>query len=466
MNSYQHVLDKETGSDNVAGTYFQHASAPRVCTDTTMLVSIENAHPGCEVTIVPEGESDLLKYAERGYAIVNEMNEKTRPSNLKNLVYKPPARKLDNDQGSLQTIVLFQCYLYQWEGLEFVLYLVSGRDGSGYYPVIRSQFVVGAKKDVERLVMAAGRDQIELREEIWVFDLGMWQKDQALFQSVKKASWEDVILDSGMKKELIDTIDRFYDSRSQYEKLKVPWKRGLIFYGPPGNGKTISIKATMNRLYKRAQSVPTLYVKTLQNAYGPEYAVNLIFRLARQEAPCFLVFEDLDSMLSERIRSFFLNAVDGLAANDGILMMGSTNHLDLLDPGIAKRPSRFDRKFLFPNPDLKERTAYAKFWQKKLKENKDLEFPDRLCPAVAKITHGFSFAFMQEAFVATLLKIASDQDLESVGNDWSMVEELMLEDKDSESDESDQDKDLDQYILWREFKTQVKSLRDELDKEE
>lgn len=57
-----------------------------------------------------------------------------------------------------------------------------------------------------------------------------------------------------------------------------------------------------------------------------------------------MVFEDLDSVVSDDVRSYFLNAVDGIAKNDGIFMVGSTNHLDRLDPGIAKRPSRFDRK--------------------------------------------------------------------------------------------------------------------------
>ena len=56
-----------------------------------------------------------------------------------------------------------------------------------------------------------------------------------------------------------------------------------------------------------------------------------------------------------------LNAVDGISKNDGILMVGSTNHLDRLDPGIAKRPSRFDRKYLFPNPNTEEREKYMKY---------------------------------------------------------------------------------------------------------
>lgn len=145
----------------------------------------------------------------------------------------------------------------------------------------------------------------------------------------------------------------------------------------------------------------------IQSYGGPEYAIQLIFTQARKYAPCYLVFEDLDSLITPSVRSYFLNEVDGLKNNDGILMVGSTNHLDQLDPGIAKRPSRFDRKYLFPNPSKPQRVAYSKFWQGKLADNKDIEFPDEICDELASITDGFSFAYMQEAFVAALLALAA-----------------------------------------------------------
>jgi len=79
-----------------------------------------------------------------------------------------------------------------------------------------------------------------------------------------------------------------------------------------------------NALYKRETPVPTLYVKSLASFAGPEYSINQIFGLARRTAPCYLVFEDLDSIVSDSVRSYFLNAVDGIQQNDGILMVGST----------------------------------------------------------------------------------------------------------------------------------------------
>ena len=240
-----------------------------------------------------------------------------------------------------------------------------------------------------------------------MFNQGYWYKDPVLYKSIRKSSWSDVILDEERKSALIADVDRFFDSRDTYQKLRVPWKRGLIFYGPPGNGKTISIKAMSNSLYGRDDPIPTLYVRSLASFSGPEYSISEIFAKARATAPCLLVFEDLDSLVSDAVRSFFLNEVDGLSNNDGILMIGSTNHLERLDPGISKRPSRFDRKYPFPNPSEDERVQYSEYWRGKLKDNKDIDFPHGLSTAIAKITHGFSFAYMQEAFVAALLDLAA-----------------------------------------------------------
>ena len=103
-------------------------------------------------------------------------------------------------------------------------------------------------------------------------------------------------------------------------------KRGILFHGPPGNGKTISIEALMKTLSTHPDPIPTLYVKTFTSYAGPEYAIRQIFVKARAQAPCLLVFEDLDSLVVDGIRSYFLNEVDGLERNDGILIIGSTNH--------------------------------------------------------------------------------------------------------------------------------------------
>lgn len=197
---------------------------------------------------------------------------------------------------------------------------------------------------------------------------------------------------------------------------------------------------------------------------GPEYSVKEIFRQARAEAPCLLVFEDLDSLVTDQVRSYFLNEVDGINSNSGIYMIGSTNHLDRLDPGISKRPSRFDRKFLFPKPDEDQRIQYCEYWRHKLQDGKnpqdeeddetddlvhvdadEIEFPKELSPEIAKITDGFSFAYLQEAFVATLLTLAGS------GDDVP----------DAPDDGGKKDK-FDHLVFWRVIKRQIALLKEQI----
>jgi transitional endoplasmic reticulum ATPase len=193
--------------------------------------------------------------------------------------------------------------------------------------------------------------------------------------------------------------------------------------------------------------------------------LDLIFTKARQEAPCLLIFEDLDSIVSDGVRSFFLNQVDGMAKNDGILMVGSTNHLDRLDPGISKRPSRFDRKYFFPNPNFEQRVQYCEFWRRKVLgpdvdplRDDGIEFPKSLCTAAAKITQAFSFAYIQEAFLASLLVIASGDAVESDADfEFDLLDDAAGSDAEGEGD------DLEKVTLWVEFRKQVKILREDMD---
>lgn len=82
----------------------------------------------------------------------------------------------------------------------------------------------------------------------------------------------------------------------------------------------------MKSLLTRPEPVPTLVIKTLaQRSFGPQMSVRQIFTKARQTAPCLVLFEDIDSLVTEQVRSYFFNEVDGLEDNSGILMVGSTN---------------------------------------------------------------------------------------------------------------------------------------------
>lgn len=161
-----------------------------------------------------------------------------------------------------------------------------------------------------------------------------------------------------------------------------------------------------------------------------------------------LVLEDIESIVNSSTRSYFFNEMDGIESNDGLFVVASTNYLDRLDPGLTKRPSRFDRKYLFPLPSEHERTLYCEYWYRKLKSNENVDFPKKLCAPMAHITPGFSFAFLQECFVATMLALARKDDRAAVA----------LRPYDPENSDG-----LEDYEIWIAFKEQADILRKEIE---
>ena len=148
---------------------------------------------------------------------------------------------------------------------------------------------------------------------------------------------------------------------------------------------------------------PCLYVKSLKARYATDHeTIHDVFERARQTTPCLLILEDLDSLINDRNRSFFLNELDGFAANTGVVVIATTNHPEKLDPAILDRPSRFDRKYTFALPAPEEREAYIAHW------NTTLEPELRLSVAglaeIVALTEGFSFAYLKEMFVSSMMR--------------------------------------------------------------
>jgi transitional endoplasmic reticulum ATPase len=258
--------DGSKPKDAVAVEYLHNAQAPRINTDITVLMALEREYPDKRITVIPEYSCNLLSFAASGHAIAIPDNDSsaTNAGSLAWQIYIAPGSRLNGGTGAIANNVLFGKYKYQWGDYEYILYLIEGRDGTSSYPLVRNNYLVSSTgNSANALMLAAGYYNTSLHGEIWVFDQGYWQKDAGLWESIQSSSWDNVILDEGMKKAMISDVNRFYDGRDTYKRLKVPWKRGIIYYGPPGNGKTISIKATMKMLYDRKDPVPTLYVKTL-----------------------------------------------------------------------------------------------------------------------------------------------------------------------------------------------------------
>src|SRR5262249_30867102 len=118
--------------------------------------------------------------------------------------------------------------------------------------------------------------------------------------------------------------------------------------------------------------------------------------------PCVLVLEDLDSLVSGQNRTFFLNELDGFAANAGIVTLATCNHPEQLDPAILDRPSRFDRKYHFDLPETPERLAYIALWNAGLQPA--LRLDDVGMEEIAGLTEGFSFAYLKELYLSSMMR--------------------------------------------------------------
>ncbi|KAL8918101.1 MAG: hypothetical protein Q9208_007541 [Pyrenodesmia sp. 3 TL-2023] len=421
----QHTLSTSSKQKALPGADLARAlrtalSPPPLLPSIPFLDTLRDYHPGAYIART-RSSIGLISYADAGHA--SYMVDSSFPWYGSLTPEKEEGRKTGTALEIRSDLIR---YKYTWRGNKWLVYAFqyyeSGDQVHDHYIVVdlpcneqdssQVQEVAErkAKKAVEKLILAASDHDTDSSEaEIWVYEGGYWRKSKRLWKSVQASSWDDVILTEDLKKRIRNDLEGFFRRKSDYKAFGVPWKRGIIVHGLPGNGKTLSIKASMQCLSTLDPPIHSLYVKSL-GKQADSSDIRDIFEKARTSSPCLLIFEDLDSLVGDNVRSLFLNEVDGLEGNDGIMMIGSTNYLDKLDPGISKRPSRFDRKYHFALPKREERKRYCAFWRQKLERGghaaevlRDLE--DR----VADLTAGFSFAYLQEMWVSALIGLVQER---------------------------------------------------------
>lgn len=434
-----------------------HFTGKRTSTELSLYNALRRDYPDYEVVATTNASCHLLSFVEYGLATATPIHDNNHDIGR---VYRPPTKrnKGKHPDGKLKDDVRVGLWEYVWEGNEYLYYHVVYAAGGIHNEKVTAIFLLSrkapvdanpdvdpaylieasnqAKQRIDKLLMAVGKWSTDVHSEIYVFDDSSWSKDRKLYMSVMGTKWSDVVLSPSVKEGIITDITTFFDSEEMYTSLNIPWKRGIILHGTPGNGKTLSIKALINTLESRERKIPSLYVKSFDNcSYGPKHSIRAIFRHARTMAPCLLIFEDLDSLVTKKIRAYFLNEVDGLESNDGICMIGSTNHLNTLDPAIAKRPSRFDRKYHFGLPGLAEREAYCAYWGEKLEGKQTVTITKQIATLTAGFTEGFSFAYLKELFLASLVAMATrtaeeqaakeavEEEAESASSDSTVVVE-------------------------------------------
>ncbi|MCI4357337.1 MAG: ATP-binding protein, partial [Thermoplasmata archaeon] len=145
-------------------------------------------------------------------------------------------------------------------------------------------------------------------------------------------------------------------------KLEPP--KGILLFGPPGCGKTMLMKALASELGVEMISIKCSDL--MSKWYGEsENRVAELLRTARERAPCILFMDEIDSVakrrdmytaddVTPRLLSILLSEMDGIDKSAGVIVVGSTNKPDLIDPALM-RPGRLDKIIYVPPPDFNER---------------------------------------------------------------------------------------------------------------
>jgi SpoVK/Ycf46/Vps4 family AAA+-type ATPase len=235
--------------------------------------------------------------------------------------------------------------------------------------------------ELQRLVSAQAREK---RLDTWQIVRGYAGSDAP---SVKRKPPAELFLNQSLRERIEREVIGFFagEVADLYRGLAVPYRRGVLLHGPPGNGKTSLIRW----IGSRVQDVAAMLLRTTAE-FDTDDLEEIIRRWTRS-APAILVIEDLNWLLNKVNVSTFLNLLDGVDSTvgaGGLLLIATSNHPDQLDGAINNRPGRFDVVIEMPGPDLELRRA---FLAANLKET----MPE-LIVQVAGATDLLSFAHLQE----------------------------------------------------------------------
>ncbi|CAM9711766.1 unnamed protein product [Scytosiphon promiscuus] len=221
---------------------------------------------------------------------------------------------------------------------------------------------------------------------------------------VPDVTWADIGGLEDVKRELQEMIQYPVEYGPLWHKFGMSPSKGVLFYGPPGCGKTLLAKAVANQCNANFISVKG---PELLSMYFGESEANIreLFNKARAASPCILFFDEMDSIargrggsggggggsdVGDRVINQILTEIDGVGPAKMVFIIGATNRPDILDSSVT-RPGHLDQLIYIPLPDHDSRLSIlrANLRKSPISDEVDME-------AMAEATDGFSGADLTE----------------------------------------------------------------------
>jgi energy-coupling factor transporter ATP-binding protein EcfA2 len=188
---------------------------------------------------------------------------------------------------------------------------------------------------------------------------------------------------------LADEFDCFWDREDEFKVRGFVHKRGFLFWGPPGSGKSAALNLLATRLVSDRNGV----VVFATNPRDTTKALKML-REIEEDRPIVVIMEDLDTMAARYGEADLLALLDGQTQIDRICFIATTNYPERLDARICDRPSRFDTVKYVGMPEAAARRTYLMAKESRLAE----------CPAELErwvsMSDGFSIAHLKEMIIA------------------------------------------------------------------
>merc|ERR1712099_140639 len=219
---------------------------------------------------------------------------------------------------------------------------------------------------------------------------------------VPNVSWDDIGGLEDVKRDLKELVQYPVEHPEKFEKFGMSPSKGVLFYGPPGCGKTLMAKAVANECQANFISIKGPELLTMW--FGESEAnVREVFDKARSAAPCVLFFDELDSIgtargsgggeaggAGDRVINQILTEMDGMGSKKNVFIIGATNRPDIIDSAIL-RPGRLDQLIYIPLPDEASRISILGAALRKTPVAREVDIA-----YLAKLTNGFSGADLTE----------------------------------------------------------------------